>query len=120
MPPHTAVDSPACGPAPEAMPRAIDSEMETIATVVAAGKHLCRTADSGIGPSVVSSVVKSAERLAASPLAGSAVRRFGLSGIAASSAIIAAVPAGLRKMTCAYTAGRTLMRQQLGNATSDI
>ena len=58
MPPHTAVERPACGPAPEAMPSAIDSESETIATVTAAGRLRCTASRSGMRPSVVSTVMK--------------------------------------------------------------
>lgn len=58
MPPHTAVERPACGPAPEAMPSAIDSESDTIATVTAAGRLRCTASRSGMRPSVVSTVMK--------------------------------------------------------------
>ena len=58
MPPHTAVERPACGPAPEAMPSAIESESETIATVTAAGRLRCTASRSGMRPSVVSTVMK--------------------------------------------------------------
>ena len=58
MPPHTAVERPACGPAPEAMPSAMESESETIATVTAAGRFRCTASRSGMRPSVVSTVMK--------------------------------------------------------------